>query len=114
MQYFVKRHFISHKFKSSMYLRKVWVCDKIIKTNKLKLKVFYTCINKSDIKQIFLSKEKLFIYTLTQSCKSIFQNDVLASKAKSDLSTFKTLHTTAHLPETVQYVDNTMSTTLKF
>ena len=36
----------------------------------------------------------------------------LASLAKSDPSTFKTLPTTAHLPETVQYVDNTMSTTL--
>ena len=33
----------------------------------------------------------------------------LASLAKSDLSTFKTLPTTAHLPETVQYVDNSMS-----
>ena len=36
----------------------------------------------------------------------------LASLDKSDLSTFKTLPTTAHLPETVQYVENTMSTTL--
>ena len=36
----------------------------------------------------------------------------LALLAKSESSTFQTLHTTAHLPETVQYVDNTMNTTL--